>query len=131
MEELRQGLIDTLSKRPMNLRITMLEYVLLGDLNDSMQHADELADFAKVIVDSVPGCKLVVNLIPYNDTGDNVFRKPSKQASMAFQKRLQYEHGLYSFVRLTRGDDESAACGQLATMSRAAKRVVKNGNVQP
>lgn len=127
MSELRQGLIDTLKERPMNLRTTMLEYVLLGGVNDSIEQADELAEFAKVIVDSVPGCKLVVNLIPYNDTGDNVFEKPSKEASMSFQKRLQYEHGIYAFVRVTRGDDESAACGQLATMSRAGR---KNG-LQP
>lgn len=102
------------------MRTTMLEYVLLGGVNDSLEQADELAEFAKVIVDEVPGCKLVINLIPYNDTGDNVFKKPRKDSSMAFQKRLQYEHGLYSFVRVTRGDDESAACGQLATMSRAS-----------
>ena len=121
MHELRQGLIDTLKARPVNLRTTMLEIVLLDGVNDSLEHADELAEFAKVIIESVPGCKLVLNLIPYNPIEDGMFRKPSKEATMAFQKHLQYEHDLFAFVRVTRGDDESAACGQLITQSRKVK----------
>ena len=118
MAELRQGLIDTLVQRPIPLRTTMLEVVLLGGVNDTPQHADELAQFAQVIIDSVPGCKLVINLIPYNSIQDGLFQKPSPEASLAFQQRLQYDHGLYAFVRVTRGDDESAACGQLITTKR-------------
>ena len=118
MAELRQGLIDTLKQRPVPLRTTMLEVVLLKGVNDGPEHADELAQFAKVIIDSVPDCKLVLNLIPYNSIGDGYFHKPSPETSLAFQQRLQYQHGLYAFVRVTRGDDESAACGQLITTKR-------------
>jgi 23S rRNA (adenine2503-C2)-methyltransferase len=123
MNELRQGLIQTLQNRPVNLRTTMLEVVLLKGVNDSLQHADELAQFAQVIIDQVPACKLMLNLIPYNPIDGGVFGKPSPQTSMAFQKHLQYQHNLYAFVRVTRGDDESAACGQLTTKHRNQKTV--------
>src|SRR3569832_67853 len=97
----------------------MLEVVLVDGINDSEQRADELAEFARVIVDSVPGCKLVVNLIPYNDIGaDNGYQKPKADIVDAFQRRL-WSQGVYAHVRTTRGDDESAACGQLATKRRA------------
>ena len=95
----------------------MLEVALMADVNDTMKAADELAQFAQVIVDKVPGCKLMVNLIPYNDIGQQRYRKPSNQSVVAFQKRLQ-GHGLYAHIRTTRGDDKTAACGQLATTKK-------------
>jgi 23S rRNA (adenine2503-C2)-methyltransferase len=113
MEELREGLIFALSQR--SLRTTMIEVALIQDVNDSLQEADELADFCRVIIEQVPGCKLIVNLIPFNDIGQiGHYRKPSIERVCRFQKRLQ-EKGIYTHVRATRGDDESAACGQLAT----------------
>lgn len=115
MKELRQGLIDTLLQRPMNnLRVVMLEVALMDGVNDSEDDADELADFALVIVDQVPGCKMTVNLIPFNDIGQQLYRKPSEERVLAFQRRLQ-NRGIMTHIRSTRGDDESAACGQLAT----------------
>ena len=115
MEELRQGLIDTLHKR--NLRTVMIEVALIADVNDSLREADELADFVKYIINAVPRSKLICNLIPYNDIGTELtkgYRKPSLEQVLAFQRRLQ-DVGVYSHVRGTRGDEESAACGQLAT----------------
>eukprot|EP00980_Cylindrotheca_fusiformis_P025050 scaffold12976_cov141-Cylindrotheca_fusiformis.AAC.4 len=47
MNELRQGLIDALLSRPMNGRIAMLEVALMHGVNDSLQEAQELADFTK------------------------------------------------------------------------------------
>lgn len=122
MHELRQGLIDALNARPANLRTVMLEVVLLKDINDDLDHADELAAFAKVIINSVEACKLVINLIPYNTIGNSLFEKPSKEASIAFQQRLQIHHEMFAFVRVTRGDDESAACGQLITSIRGSQQ---------
>ena len=118
MAELRQGLIDALLERPHNFRTTMLEVALMAGVNDSEREADELASFAQAIPDSVPGCKLVVNLIPFNDIGHDLYEKPSPEAVLAFQKRL-WSKGIYAHVRTTRGDDESAACGQLATKKAA------------
>ena len=112
MAELRQGLIDTLNRRPM--KTTMLEVALMADVNDSLRDADTLAEFVQVILDDVPGCKLIINLIPFNDIGSTNYRTPSHEAVVAFQKRLQ-SRGLFSHIRTTRGDDTTAACGQLAT----------------
>jgi len=122
MVQLRQGLIETLKKR--SLRTTMIEVALIDGVNDSIREADELADFVSEITTLVPGSNVICNLIPYNDIGgggtSSSFRKPSMERVWEFQKRLQ-ELGVYAKVRGTRGDDESAACGQLAT-SRSRKQ---------
>jgi 23S rRNA (adenine2503-C2)-methyltransferase len=52
-----------------------------------------------------------VNLIPYNPTG--MYDGSSREAIAAFKAVLE-EHGLSATVRLTRGRDIDAACGQLA-----------------
>jgi len=116
MEELRRGLMDTLKKR--SLRTCMVEVALMEGVNDSIREANELADFVLHIVNDVPGSKLICNLIPYNDIGGAggtiAYKKPSMERVLAFQNRLQ-ELGVYAHVRGTRGDEESSACGQLAT----------------
>lgn len=127
MAELRQGLIDSLLKRPHNFRTTMLEVALIQDVNDGPEHADELAEFAKVIVDSVPDSKMIINLIPFNDIGHGEYKKPDSAAVAAFQKRLQH-HGLYAHIRATRGDDKTAACGQLATNKKKQQLMTANNN---
>ena len=114
MNELRQGLIDTLLQRPNRLRATMLEVALIKDVNDHPEAAVELAEFSKVLIDSVPGIKLAVNLIPFNDIGHPTYKKPSKESIKSFQNILR-ERNILCHVRTTRGDDESAACGQLTT----------------
>jgi 23S rRNA (adenine2503-C2)-methyltransferase len=117
MVELRQGMMDALLDRPLNVRTTMWEVALIAGVNDSMEAADELIDFARAFVEGVPGAKLIVNLIPFNDIGHPVFRKPSHEGVVAFQQRL-WTQGICAHIRTTRGDDESAACGQLATNRR-------------
>jgi 23S rRNA (adenine2503-C2)-methyltransferase len=120
MSELRQGLIDALLARPMNGRTTMLEVALMRGVNDSLKEADELAAFTQVIIDSVPGCKIMVNLIPFNDIGHGEYEKPKEEDVVAFRKRLQ-SYGIFAHTRATRGDDKTAACGQLATMKAKKK----------
>lgn len=118
MSELRDGLIHTLQNR--RLRTCMIEVALMDGVNDSIREAEEMADFILYVSNSVPGSKLVCNLIPYNDIGAagmttiGNFRKPSMERVLAFQQRLQAA-GMRVHVRGTRGDDESAACGQLVT----------------
>jgi 23S rRNA (adenine2503-C2)-methyltransferase len=119
MSDLRQGFIDALLQRPPNFRTSMLEVVLLDQVNDSVERATELAEFCRGIAGSIPGCKLLVNLIPYNDIGLPNYRKPSADRVEAFQRQLR-SMGVCAHVRTTRGDDESAACGQLATKRRRA-----------
>ena len=120
MVELRQGLIDTLLQRHPTLRTTMLEVALIDGVNDGLEQAHELAEFAKFIVESVPSCKLMVNLIPFNDIGHKSFRKPSDKNVWAFQKVLM-DSKLRTHIRTTRGDDESAACGQLSTQRKQSQ----------
>jgi 23S rRNA (adenine2503-C2)-methyltransferase len=124
MVELRQGLIDALLQRPRHLRTIMLEVALMDQVNDSLVEAQEMADFAQGILDAVPGSKMIVNLIPWNDIGGATgsgssvhplgYRKPSPARVEAFQRHL-WSCGIFTHVRATRGDEESAACGQLAT----------------
>ena len=85
-------------------RIT-LEYVLLGDMNDSLQDA-------KRLVELVRGLPCKVNLIPFNPHPDTPFKTPSEARIDAFQKHL-IDHHVAVFRRQTRGRDEMAACGQL------------------
>jgi 23S rRNA (adenine2503-C2)-methyltransferase len=123
MVELRQGLIDALLDRPHNYRTAMLEIALMAGVNDSEKEADELAEFARVISDTVPGCKLIVNLIPFNDIGQTLYQTPSKEAVEAFMRRL-WGNGVHAHIRETRGDDESAACGQLATKKQKLQKAL-------
>lgn len=118
--ELRQSLVETLCGRPANLRTTMLEVALMDGVNDSMEDADALAKLARSIVEAVPECKLMVNLIPYNEISAGSilsYRKPSAESLLRFQRRL-WSAGVYAHVRTTRGDDAQAACGQLVTTKR-------------
>jgi 23S rRNA (adenine2503-C2)-methyltransferase len=113
-----------LQKRSKRLRNTMLEMTLLAGKNDSVEDAEHLADFCQPFLDDAAGIKLVVNLIPWNDIAAQSgpaanYQTPSPEALSAFQKTLM-KRNILCYVRTTRGDDESAACGQLATKKRPA-----------
>ena len=119
MVELRNSLIEALKVRPRKQRQVMLELALIDGVNDRLEDASHLADFCQAFYEEVAGVKLVVNLIPWNDisvtTGPAaLYKKPAIDHVMAFQKHL-VDRNILCYVRTTRGDDESAACGQLAT----------------
>jgi len=86
-------------------RKVFIEYVMLEGVNDSPRHASELA--AVLDRDSFK-----VNLIPYNPTGSDI--KGSSRDAIAAFKHVLDRAGLPATVRLTRGRDIAAACGQLA-----------------
>lgn len=117
MEQLKGGLVEALSSRSNKLRRTMLEVALIENVNDSDRDAELLASFSKSIMASVPGSKVVVNLIPYNAIDHPTYTTPSMERVLGFQKVVT-DGGVLCYVRTTRGDDESAACGQLATKKR-------------
>jgi 23S rRNA (adenine2503-C2)-methyltransferase len=124
MVELRDALLAVLQKRSKRLRATMLEMTMLSGRNDSVEDAEHLADFCQPFLDDPAGIKLVVNLIPWNDIAAQSgpaanYQTPSPEALSAFQKTLM-KRNILCYVRTTRGDDESAACGQLATKKRPA-----------
>jgi 23S rRNA (adenine2503-C2)-methyltransferase len=98
----------------------MLEVALIEDMNDSDEDAQRLVDFSKSIINDVEGSKVVVNLIPYNAIDHPTYCTPSMDRVLGFQKII-VEGGVLCYVRTTRGDDESAACGQLATKKKQQK----------
>ncbi|OOF86982.1 bifunctional tRNA (adenosine(37)-C2)-methyltransferase TrmG/ribosomal RNA large subunit methyltransferase RlmN [Rodentibacter ratti] len=83
-----------------------IEYVMLDHVNDSTEHAHQLAEVLK----NTP-CK--INLIPWNPFPEAPYAKSSNTRIDRFQKTLM-EYGFTVIVRKTRGDDIDAACGQLA-----------------
>jgi 23S rRNA (adenine2503-C2)-methyltransferase len=87
-------------------RAVFVEYLMLGGVNDRYEQALALADVLR------PREAFKVNLIPYNPT-DAVYGPSSGEATAAFKSVLE-EHGLRATVRLTRGREIDAACGQLA-----------------
>jgi 23S rRNA (adenine2503-C2)-methyltransferase len=93
-------------------RKVFIEYVMLDGVNDRYEQAVQLADLLQ------PHNVFKVNLIPYNPT-DGGYEGSSRAAIAAFRDALA-ERGVIATVRLTRGRDIDAACGQLAAKSRAA-----------
>ena len=91
-------------------RKVFVEYVMLAGVNDSPADARLLAAL-------LDGRIFKVNLIPYNPT-DSIYEGSSPEAIDAFRAVLE-EHGVRATVRLTRGRDIAAACGQLAATQQA------------
>jgi 23S rRNA (adenine2503-C2)-methyltransferase len=90
-------------------RKVYIEYVMLGAVNDRVEQAQQLADLLR------PRGAFKVNLIPYNPTG--MYDGSSRKAIDAFKAVLE-ANGVPATVRLTRGRDIEAACGQLAAAPR-------------
>ena len=88
------------------------EYVMLKDVNDSDRDARQL-------VKLLANTKAKVNLIPHNPAPELPYLSSSMDRILAFQKILT-ESGLPSFIRRPRGQDISAACGQLAARHQAS-----------
>ncbi len=86
-------------------RTLTMEYTLMKGVNDSLDHARALAALLKDV-----RCK--VNLIPFNPFPASGFERPDPVAVKRFQTYLMNE-GYATMLRTTRGDDISAACGQL------------------
>jgi 23S rRNA (adenine2503-C2)-methyltransferase len=92
-----------------NRRI-FIEYVMLAGVNDGYAQAVQLAQLLDPRI-------YKVNLIPFNPSG-SVYEGSSRGAIAAFKAALE-EHGVRATVRLTRGRDIDAACGQLAARQAA------------
>jgi 23S rRNA (adenine2503-C2)-methyltransferase len=92
-------------------RRVFVEYVMLAGVNDSPEHAEELAR-------ALGGDAFKVNLIPYNPTGR--FAGSGREGIAAFKSVLDRRR-IPATVRLTRGREIAAACGQLATEDRSSR----------
>jgi len=100
IEELKKLTIST------GRRVT-IEYTLMKGINDSIRDAKELAEL-------ISGLKCNVNLIVYNENELSHFKKPDKTTIMKF-KCIVEASGKKVTVRLERGADIDAACGQLSS----------------
>lgn len=99
-------LLETIRRFPLKHRQRVtFEYVLLKDVTDSPEDARALVRLLK-------GIPAKVNLIPLNEAEELDYKRPSDEAVERFQSVL-VSHHISAFVRKNRGNDISAACGQL------------------
>ena len=117
-EALREQLIPTAHRYPLpdilqacrdytaktGRRVTF-EYCLMDGVNDSPEQARALAA-------ALEGMLCHVNLIPVNPTPDDSIRRPARGRTLAFQRELS-ARGIACTVRVEKGVEISAACGQL------------------
>lgn len=99
-------LLDACSKFPLpkGRRITF-EYVMLKDINDTLEDAKRLVRLLK----SIPS---KINLIPFNPYSDSEFKRPDDERVLNFQKIL-LKGNITAIIRKSKGLDILAACGQL------------------
>ncbi len=97
-------------------RITY-EYIIFKNFNDSIEDAQELAEFCK----HVP-CK--INIIEYNPIEDGEFEQSEFKKVDKFAKYLE-DKNLIVNIRRSRGKDIDAACGQLANKNEIGKDALK------
>ncbi len=97
-----------------NRRVTF-EYILLKGINDSKEHALELASILK-------GINCYVNLIPYNEVKTKDYRSTAHDAAEEFFAVL-HKKGINATVRMEHGNDISAACGQLRAQKMKEKEI--------
>jgi 23S rRNA (adenine2503-C2)-methyltransferase len=96
-------------------RIVNIEYCMLAGVNDSLDQANLLADL-------MHGFPAHVNLIPHNPIGLGIsgveYRRPDPHRVEQFAALLR-ESGAVTHIRIARGDDVAAACGQLRETTAA------------
>jgi 23S rRNA (adenine2503-C2)-methyltransferase len=90
--------------RKFDRRVTF-EYVMLGGVNDAVEHAIRLAELARE-------CRAFVNLIPLHPGGARGFVPTARERIRDFAHELR-RHGVEVAIRKSRGVDIAAACGQL------------------
>ncbi|XP_020105506.1 uncharacterized protein LOC109722050 [Ananas comosus] len=100
-------LLETLREelRLKNKYKVLFEYVMLAGVNDSI-------DDAKRLIELVRGIPCKINLISFNPHDGSHFR-PTPEEKMIEFRNILAEAGVVVFLRLSRGDDQMAACGQL------------------
>ena len=108
------GLVEALRRLPVRPRKKiMLEYVLIRGETDDLEDARALGRIAASL-------DTKVNLIPLNESPDLDLKRPDRQTVLRFQAAVR-EHGVPTFIRKSRGDEISAACGQLKKKWAAGK----------
>ncbi len=86
------------------------EYILIKGINDSAENANRLAELLK-------GMRSKINLIPFNEHEGSDFRRPEESVISNFREILA-KKGCTTMVRRSKGEDISAACGQLSANAK-------------
>ncbi len=94
-------------------RLVTFEYILLDGVNDSSRESDELVALLK---GSGLDCK--VNLIPFNPVSGTPYGTPPRERCSAFAARVR-AGGIATTLRVRKGGDIDAACGQLRLRKKA------------
>jgi 23S rRNA (adenine2503-C2)-methyltransferase len=97
------------------------EYVLLAGVNDSVEHARQLAVL-------LAGRTAMVNVIPYNPVAGLQYGTPSQGAQRAFRTTLE-RRGIHVHFRHRKGNAIDAACGQLRRQAKSRESRVESQNV--
>lgn len=99
-------LLDACRRYPLRRRQKItFEYILIKDVNDSAQDAERLVKLLRPI-------RSKVNLIPFNEHAASDFKRPEESRIQEFLQIL-VDHYLTAIIRKSKGEDISAACGQL------------------
>ncbi|MBC7981382.1 MAG: 23S rRNA (adenine(2503)-C(2))-methyltransferase RlmN [Armatimonadetes bacterium] len=94
-----------------------LEYILIQGVNDSLEQAGILARHAR-------GIRAKVNLIPYNTVEGLEWKRPAISHCRAFQEVLK-DAGVMATLRIEKGHDIDAACGQLRLKRETAEGLIQ------
>jgi 23S rRNA (adenine2503-C2)-methyltransferase len=97
------------------------EYVLLKDVNDSLECADALASY-------LSGLSVKINLIPYNPQSKDRFAPPEIETQELFMQRLRAQ-GHQVLLRHHKGRSIMAACGQLGNLNLS--KSYRSSNITP
>ncbi len=101
-----EKLIEHCKKYPLkNRQRITFEYILIKDVNDSINDAEKLYKILK-------GIKAKINLIKFNEYPGSEFKAPDDKKVEEFQRYL-FNKGLTALLRKSKGKDILAACGQL------------------
>jgi 23S rRNA (adenine2503-C2)-methyltransferase len=97
-----------------NRESVTIAYLLLDGVNDTQDDARRLGEW-------IQGLPAKVNLLEFNPFPGSGFKRASPEKLAAFRQWLN-DFGVFNTLRQSRGQDAMAACGQLATASRRAKK---------
>ena len=104
-------MLKTLENYPLKARERLtFEYLLLGGVNDSLDHAKGLARIMARL-------KAKLNIIVYNPAEGLPYKAPTPEAVLAFEQYL-WSKNITAILRQSKGADIKAACGQLAAKAR-------------
>ncbi len=107
-----EKLFETIKSIPLKAhRYITFEYLLISDLNDG---PEDIRDLCALLPKKVSK----INLIPFNEYPGSQYKRPSRSTILWFRDQLM-TRGYVCTIRMTKGDDILAACGQLKTQVEA------------